>query len=620
MSLAKREDVQHLRAFAVMAVVIFHMNSHFLPNGYLGVDLFFVISGFVVWPLILACISNSGQILWKQLKYFLHRRIYRLLPAFGVTLAIFTIATFLVGMIEDHRHIAAQGISAVLMLANLEAYSQSQGTYFHPNPNPLLHTWSLSAEEQVYLIAVISVIIFSLITKKKSKSLIGFAGAISILSCFVAVKLQILTAGAIFYSPLFRIWEFSLGAMAAISNRPLLSKTIVSKFFLGISLISVFNPFEIGIYGQIIGTVSLTIYLSNTEYIIKFIKIREVLTWIGDRSYSIYLWHLPLIYLISRTYLARLIPTIIEQVILISILFVISNLMYKHIEIPYRERGLKNRDRKATIYALLVFALLPLLLLGGLRMGSVNYYWKFAPPVIQGTIECIQKGNYGECESGNIQSKKIYVLVGDSHAAAVSKAFTEAANLLQVKSVIFSGRGCQILGKSNNQRIYPDGSCQKYTSNIVHYLRANKVQSVFVMQRSSSIQNQKSSDDYLFEILEGLIAIKRQTPHLIMLGPTPEYVEGFSQGSLLNLIKKSGWDSRSNLLQNSFSDSNFYSRNLSKYGIEFIETTNLYCSKIKCQFLDKKGYLYWDNNHLSLKGADRLKHVFVESIAKKAFE
>jgi peptidoglycan/LPS O-acetylase OafA/YrhL len=174
--LAKREDVQHLRALCVFAVVIFHLDSSFLPNGYLGVDFFFVISGFVVWPLMSSCVTAAGDLDWKKLKAFFRRRIFRLLPALGVVLGLFSLATFLLGMLEDHRSIAAQGIAALLVMANVEAYSQSQGSYFHPNPNPLLHTWSLSAEEQVYLLVATALVLSTLLLKRKVKFLMVCVG------------------------------------------------------------------------------------------------------------------------------------------------------------------------------------------------------------------------------------------------------------------------------------------------------------------------------------------------------------------------------------------------------------------------------------------------------------
>ena len=118
-----RRDIQVLRGLAVMAVVLFHAEENFFPLGYLGVDVFFVISGFVVTPLILRIFSEQsigGRL--SNLRYFYLRRFYRLAPALSVTLAISAIAILLLGYPADHQRFARQGIATLLLMGNLGAY------------------------------------------------------------------------------------------------------------------------------------------------------------------------------------------------------------------------------------------------------------------------------------------------------------------------------------------------------------------------------------------------------------------------------------------------------------------------------------------------------------------
>lgn len=121
-----------------MAVVLFHAEENFFPLGYLGVDVFFVISGFVVTPLILQIFTNKQSRL-SNLRYFYFRRFYRLAPALSVTLAISAIAILLLGYPADHQRFARQGIATLLLIGNLGVYIYS-GDYFSPDPNPLVHT------------------------------------------------------------------------------------------------------------------------------------------------------------------------------------------------------------------------------------------------------------------------------------------------------------------------------------------------------------------------------------------------------------------------------------------------------------------------------------------------
>jgi len=143
-----RRDIQVLRGISVLAVVLFHaIVSHF-PFGYLGVDVFFVISGFVVTPLILRIFTEQATVVkrYSNLKYFYKRRFFRLAPALAVTLVISTIVIFWLGPVGDHNRFARTGIATLLLVGNVGAYRYS-GDYFLPNPNPLIHAWSLSVEE-----------------------------------------------------------------------------------------------------------------------------------------------------------------------------------------------------------------------------------------------------------------------------------------------------------------------------------------------------------------------------------------------------------------------------------------------------------------------------------------
>lgn len=148
-----RSDIQILRGVAVLAVVLFHAFPSIVPNGYLRVDVFFVISGFVVTPLVLEIFqdADSRTSIRNRLGYFYRKRTYRLLPALGATLVGSVLLIVLLGPVGDHQRFASQGLATLAIVGNLGAYKFSNGNYFAPNPNPLVHFWSLSAEEQIYI-------------------------------------------------------------------------------------------------------------------------------------------------------------------------------------------------------------------------------------------------------------------------------------------------------------------------------------------------------------------------------------------------------------------------------------------------------------------------------------
>lgn len=134
-----RIDIQVLRGFALLSVVCFHSFEEIFPNGYLGVDVFFLISGFVITPQIIEIFNvQTGRA--GRLKLFYIRRLYRLIPALGAMVGFSTLLIVLLGSPDDHERFARQGISTVLFGGNFGAYLFSQD-YFSPNPNPLVHTW-----------------------------------------------------------------------------------------------------------------------------------------------------------------------------------------------------------------------------------------------------------------------------------------------------------------------------------------------------------------------------------------------------------------------------------------------------------------------------------------------
>jgi peptidoglycan/LPS O-acetylase OafA/YrhL len=312
--LKNRRDIQVLRGLAVIAVVLFHASKTNFPLGYLGVDIFFVISGFVMTPLILRIITaktNGGRL--SNLRYFYKRRFYRLAPALATTLATSAPLIFLFGPIVDHQRFARQGIATLLLLGNAGANRYS-GDYFSPNVNPLVHTWSLAVEVQIFLILPIILVLIlhnRNDVERITVILLAIILALSIALFLIPTMLEPLKIFAraeptffnSFYSPINRIWQFAFGSLGFLFKAKY--QNYAMKFSKEVHLISaitivliLFCPIQVNSnVSSILASLSaLFVIMLNSIYLFPKYLIKK-LEWIGDRSYSIYLVHMPVLYI-----------------------------------------------------------------------------------------------------------------------------------------------------------------------------------------------------------------------------------------------------------------------------------------------------------------------------------
>ena len=342
-----RQDIQVLRGVSVLLVVIFHTRQALMPNGYIGVDIFFLISGFVLWPQInnlffkrdkALSLSNQPEEKIGYLK-FLKRRYDRLIPTFVISLIINLSILLVLSSYSIHKNMSLQAISSMFFIGNLGAETLV-GNYFSPQPNPFMHLWSLSAEWQIYIFAPILIVLL------KKLFPIKFTLALLLISA-LNLLIQILFELSInsYYSSFSRIWEFYFGVLTAIYLRKFsLSinsfQLLVIRLIGILSLMIIISPFEIRvIFSQFLGVIFFISFLISSPPI--YTRINIVLLWLGDRSYSIYLYHFPLIYLSLQspvspsTFSFRVLGTTVS---LISTL-IIANWSYTKIEIP----SIRNR-------------------------------------------------------------------------------------------------------------------------------------------------------------------------------------------------------------------------------------------------------------------------------------
>ncbi len=294
----RRVDIQVLRAIAVLAVVLFHYDPKLLPGGFLGVDVFFVISGFLITSIILRQREAGEFSIW----HFYQRRVNRILPALSAVLLfclVLGIAAF------PPREFQALFEHLPWSFAQVANFSFMRNTgYFDTDINEcaVLHTWSLGVEEQFYLLwAPLLLLLWHLATNqnKPQKNLISKFLLVGILASFVIDYLLKLTGkeSLSFYSPISRAWELGAGCMIAchsVSGRPnRLVSTLGFILIIGAFFIPASESMRQWVQLAAVAGSILAIHFTNT--IFENGRGFSLLKWIGDRSYSLYLWHFPVL-------------------------------------------------------------------------------------------------------------------------------------------------------------------------------------------------------------------------------------------------------------------------------------------------------------------------------------
>ncbi|VVT32332.1 conserved membrane hypothetical protein [Sphingomonas aurantiaca] len=321
-----RQDIQFLRGLAVVAVVVFHTRLGIMKGGYLGVDIFFVISGF----LITGMIANQVRQNQFSFKEFYFRRAKRLLPAAYVTFAVTAIVSSFVLTSEEFRAFRMQCLGAVTYTANIVLFRQ--GSYFGGDAElkPLLHAWSLSVEEQYYVI--IPPMLYFIPDRWWTK----FAITAALISFTVCIAAAFWQPSFAFYMFPTRAWEMAIGSIGALSvNNTRLGKLARLLFWPSVIALVVilFEPVG-GIHP---GFDSLVACLATFAIILRQPTIFDAplfrpMTWAGDISYSLYLVHWPLFALTNNLWIGHIPMPVTLGLIVIS--FLLAWLQYHLIEQP----------------------------------------------------------------------------------------------------------------------------------------------------------------------------------------------------------------------------------------------------------------------------------------------
>ena len=620
-----RIDIQVLRGFALLSVVCFHSFEEIFPNGYLGVDVFFLISGFVITPQIIEIFNvQTGRA--GRLKLFYIRRLYRLIPALGAMVGFSTLLIVLLGSPDDHERFARQGISTVLFGGNFGAYLFSQD-YFSPNPNPLVHTWSLAVEQQFYIF--LPLIVGPLLFRKVNTnvnllavfalisipSLVSFLYPVLLEPLYSQIGIN-LSSQFSFYSTLDRVWQFALGSFAFLLLRKkrtwkLRSNKVVSISSIILVVLLLFGQVSLDqkAGSVVVSVITLTtIVFRSFDFLPKLLKLK--MEWIGNRSFSIYLVHMPLLYLVIYSP-TPILGTGISQVVAVigavALSFLFGAMGYSKIENVFRKSWVNVSGRSLSMLRVcLVSLLLPGSLLLLVDVGSRNNYWGFEND-LGSTVAAWEIdagcGHFGEpslpCLVSVDEKRKTMLLIGDSHATHLYPPLFEVANRHSLNAAIWTKGGCRVQFEQSFKKVLSD-ECIEQNLNILNWVKENKpsviVVSQYVLADSSQI-----------DLRNALSLLKSITPNVLLIENTPVFPDESRFLVRLPLVFPR-YDPPKSFPQSMMQvRDKAASLELGEWArdnqIDTMDISSLFCSKSFCNRFSDAGWLYSDEDHLSLEGA-----------------
>ena len=499
-----RREIDGLRAVAVIPVILFHAGFKSFSGGFVGVDVFFVISGYLITSIIL----KEKYLGTFTLFSFYERRARRILPAlFTVILTCLPFAWL--WMMPQELKAFGRSLTAVsLFVSNVLFWRETSYFGIVAELKPLIHTWSLAVEEQYYLIFPI----FILMTWRFGVRCISLILIITFVLSLVAAQWASSShPSANFFLLPTRGWELLIGVFIALlfskyGDDPCNTLKIkwqqsvrqsgsIGGLVLILYSIFVFNettPFP-SLYALVptIGTALIIVFATPQTWIGRFLG-NNLFVGVGLISYSAYLWHQPL-FAFARIH--SLAPPQYYTFLLLTIASIgLAYLSWRFIEMPFRNKQKLSRN---TVFSFATFTSLSMIGLGVIGYSKDGFPSRFSvsPKIIESFSmserehDCFDKIKVHErddwlCDLGNQAENISFFVFGDSHALALLPSFDEAAKQANQRGVITGASGCPpLLGVFALRSDQSDRDCYVLNRRVFEFIKQSKITKIFLVAR-----------------------------------------------------------------------------------------------------------------------------------------
>jgi len=644
-----RRDIDGLRAMAILPILLYHAGIPGFSGGFVGVDIFFVISGFLITSIIMRE-ANEGSFSFVN---FWARRARRILPAALVVTVFTLIAGWFFFAPVDYIELGRSARSQAFFAANFFFWGES-GYFDGPSElKPLLHTWSLAVEEQFYLVFPLVLILLHKFLPDYKRFALILIFSVSLVASIIWVKDY---PSATFYLLHTRAWELLLGSLLALLSLHSIRYRYRYRYrWLAevVSLVALATiTYCVIIYDSSIvfpGISALPPTLATAALIwangrhntfVRQLLSLKPMVWVGLISYSLYLWHWPLI--AFYRYSSTEEPVLIDKLLLVSVSVILAYFSWKFIETPFRKKQLLVTNKKI-LYSAFASILIVVMVGQKIRLAKgypsrlPEYARNYAIGAIWGKdqTECYKLNKAGQlCQFGsNLTNKPELFFWGDSHAAALLPGIIDKTKEHGLITLHASKSAClPILGLGDVLK--DDSKCADFHQLMLNQLESSGVKHVLIagawaayvnVEAVGSASVRPSKDQAVDRVLdvtpkffhkhliEMLKDLRAKGIHVWLVRQVPWQVESIAH-KLTQLAMRNqdttevGLPLEEHLDRQELVNTVFDA--LTDDGVTILDPTLLMCTDIFCP-AQKGGYsLYKDNDHLSVQGAVMLGELF----------
>ena len=618
-----RADIDCLRGVAVLFVIAFHYGVRHFGGGYVGVDIFFVISGYLITQII----YNEAIVGGFSFVHFYERRIRRIVPALYVLVAGVSAVSLFYLLPDEYLYFSKSAVSVVTFVSNMLFWQESGYFALSSQAKPLLHTWSLAVEEQFYL--VFPALIYVLTRRDRRHEFWWFA-AIALASFALDVGLVRSYPDAAFYLAPGRAWEFLLGALLAVPGvpAPKTQSHRLAAAWLGIALMAapVFllkgnSPAGFGLLAPCLGAALIIWANIGTEGTPPRNLFERVLVFFGAISYSLYLWHWPVLVFYRRmlgTSVEYTRLTSIDKLAMFAASVALAYLSYRVVEQPVRRRVVGSSRR--SLFARAALASLALLIFGAAGVLQEGFPGRVDPKVAAiaryATYRVAESYQVGQCFLRENQTftdikpdclrpvagAKNVLLWGDSVAAHYIYGLRTLAPKFGIHFLHATASACPpIAGFTHPGR----PNCRAFNDGVVSFIKTQHPDAVVMGATWNVLTREFGYDAIMGPLQKTVSAIVAQGIPVVVLGPPIEFVDNLPY--ILTQFAIGGLDhfeAAKFLEPEIFAIDRRMQKDFSGItGVRYVSVLGTAC-KPKCPaVLEGRIPLTWDKHHLTDEGS-----------------